>query len=134
MWIKKSNQELKGELRARRVAAGLCALTATFLVCVFGLSQAGFIFATGGRLLAVLVAGAMLLVWYRNAHKRRLRSNVRVCEQCNLVKLQDRQEACICGGRFASMCEMKWLEKPALTDDRSLDPIKGTMSRPSHAV
>ena len=34
MWIEKSSRELAGELRARRLAAGLCGLALACLVCV----------------------------------------------------------------------------------------------------
>jgi hypothetical protein len=134
MWIKKSHQELTSDLRARRLAAGLCALTATSLVCVYGLPHAAWNIPAGDRILGVLVAGVFLLAWHRSAHQHRIRSHVCVCQQCNLVKVHDYEGTCLCGGKFTSMCELRWLAKPVLTVERSPDPMAGKVARPSHAV
>jgi hypothetical protein len=104
------------------------------LMCVFGLPHAGSNLSTSNRIVGVLVAGVLLLTWYRRAHQRRIRSEVRVCAQCNLVKLMDYQETCLCGGKFSPLCELQWLEKPALTDDRFPELNPQTAIRASHAV
>jgi hypothetical protein len=122
MWIKKSAQELTSERRARRLVAGLCALTVMCLVYGLSFLRAGFNFSSKARIVLALAAGALVLAWRWRSHKRRIRSDVWVCAQCHLVKLNDHQQDCLCGGKFTPMHELRWLEKARRSTNQSPDP------------
>jgi hypothetical protein len=115
MWIKKSAQELTSQRRSRRLASSLCALLALSFGCIFGLSFFRFNLPLGARILALLAAAMVIFLQSRRAHELRILSEVWICGQCNRVKRHDDQATCLCGGRFISMPEMKWLENPAPT-------------------
>jgi hypothetical protein len=112
MWTRKTSKELIGDRRARRVVAGLCAVTALFLAGVSGIPHPGFHVPAWVRMSGVLAAGFVLLAWRRRAHHHSLRSGVMVCEKCNIVTVNPLQRECVCGGMLAPLTQMKWLEAP----------------------
>jgi hypothetical protein len=118
MWIKKSPQELKSDLYARRLDAGLCVLAVTTLLYLFGIPHAALSVPTSARIVAVLAAGILFLAWHRRARWNQIRSGVWVCEQCNLVKVNHLPGPCICGGTVTPLPQMKWLEVAPCTADR----------------
>jgi hypothetical protein len=134
MWIKKSDRELTSEQRTRLLAVGLCSLTVTCLVYVFGFPHAGFKLPTSLRIFGVLVAGVLLLAWRWRAQRRHLLSNVCVCAQCHLVKINDQRETCACGGKFTPMSELNWLNPPAPKNDRAPLPDPENAPQPSAAA
>ena len=117
MWIEKSPRELAGELRARRLAASLCGLALACLLCVAVIPHPGFSVSNGVQIGAALAAGVLLLAWGRRARCRRIRSSVRICQKCNMVKVDENQETCVCGGGLRPLCEMKWLDSPSSKAD-----------------
>jgi hypothetical protein len=121
MWTNKSARQLTSERRARRRASALWALAMAFLLGIFALSLIGLAISTSRGVMALLAALALGVLFSRRARARRNFTNVWICDQCNRVKRHDDQTACLCGGRFLSMCHMKWLERPVPTDFRSSD-------------
>jgi hypothetical protein len=112
MWIKKSPEEVRGDLRARRLSAGLGVVCVAFVLFVFGLPHVGFHVPASARIAAILTTGIILLAVHQRAHWRDLHSSVWVCEQCNAVRANKDQATCVCGGRLTPLCEMNWLETP----------------------
>jgi hypothetical protein len=75
-----------------------------------------------------LVATLVLAFWWQLARSRPGNSTILVCENCNLVKLNDGQTKCRCGGDCFDLDEMIWVENPL---DCSLrhQPAAGTPAR-----
>src|ERR1022692_1583488 len=119
MWIPKSDQECKVERRARRLKGCAVALTVAFLVCAVWVVHFGFNVPIAWRIAGAVASGILLLAWQRRRLWRQFRSNVRVCEQCNVVKTGRIHDIvlCDCGGKWVPLDQMKWVERPATRSD-----------------
>lgn len=123
MWIQKSAKELKAERRSRFAASVLYGTTVIFLVALFTLPHAGFNIPAYVRILGMLAVGILLLAWYSRAHWSHLRSGIVICEQCNLVKVNQAEGKCACGGTLLPLPKMKWAEEwPSTTAPTSSLP------------
>jgi hypothetical protein len=109
---RKYPRELKGEFHARRLGAGVCVVMIAGLFYAFGFRHAGFNAPTSARILAVLPVGVLLLAWYRRGGWNYRRWDVRICEQCNRVEVDNVEGRCFCGGAFLPLPEKKWMEAP----------------------
>ncbi|HEY3863381.1 MAG TPA: hypothetical protein VGO59_15995 [Verrucomicrobiae bacterium] len=107
---------METETRGRRLGAGLAVITTICLLYVFGLPHARFNIPMIARAAVILAVVVGLLAWHRRAHWRQLHATVRVCDQCNVVKAAGDQAACVCGGAFIPLGEMKWLEMPPIQE------------------
>jgi hypothetical protein len=123
MWLNKTEHEIAGEKRNRRLARAALAIVSWLALLVFVTSSPGWQPRWPGhgvwpRLLPSAAAwnfaagafalGAALLL--RRLRKRDL--SVMICEGCQRLKLADGDRRCSCGGMFRPLNEMKWVDGP----------------------
>jgi hypothetical protein len=131
MWIKKSPQELGSDLRLRILACGLGALAVLLLSYVTVVPHSIYDLSVKARIASALAACLSLAVLIRGLRARRVRSQVSICSQCNLVTINQEQHQCPCGGSLASLRDMKWVET---TSSRTEPPANTVPNKMAFAI
>ncbi len=70
-----------------------------------------------------LVVILVLAFWWQLARSRPGNSTTLICENCNLVQLNDGQTNCRCGGDYFGLDEMIWVENPPDCALRQENPV-----------
>lgn len=124
MWVKKSQDELaqsrKGARRKERIEAVALWLLFTVVGATFPSysEMRGFYIlpiseiAERVPLTALLTLPAFLFYWFWWGPRggRKALGVPQVCLRCGSLKSSDGVDACPCGGMFANMDEVKWVE------------------------
>ena len=126
MWIPKTDEELKVDIKQREKTARYCGMLIFFLIPVFELVQNKFfgtqayrgasfgptlswvqIFNMMPGMLCISSIGGIL--FYLALRKYNI-NTTKLCPKCGKLKRFNKVENCECGGKFRLLNELKWID------------------------
>ncbi|MDD4971960.1 MAG: hypothetical protein PHT07_21245 [Paludibacter sp.] len=126
MWVPKTDEELKFDLKQREKDAKLTGILVFSLILIFEVIQNKFVGTLAYRgaslgptmtwqeilrmipeLLPFMSIGGIL---FYLAIRKFNNNTTQVCTKCGKLKRFDKVEICDCGGKFRLLNEMKWIE------------------------
>jgi hypothetical protein len=118
MWTKKTAKELRKDSRMQVLKSCLATAFIAGTILVAANVPLGFHPSAKWRIAAGVAGASVLLGWWQRRRWRQVRSNVIVCENCNVIRRLDDQgdHLCSCGGRFVPLSRMKWLDSGVQRD------------------
>jgi len=124
MWIKKSSDDLAIGLLARRAARAAWVFCFAYLLFVAAMPCGVFNIMPSARVVAALLAAAVLWGWYCQEQDRQARAKIMVCEQCG-TKFTQPVNSCACGGNPVALSQMKWIADPPppATPSPAIQPV-----------